>query len=155
MEKRPLLKSGQFWLMLFLVLSVFTFFLKSRGPHDISSISLSESAYRALQLKYERQGEEFIVCAYGYIHGDTAYINAIYEPKTFTATHTEASFKECSIAGVLGTIHKHPVGACSFSAQDMVTFGKLGHDFMGVMCRPDKIIGVSQFDLRPVSVEVR
>lgn len=155
MAKRPLLKNGQFWLMLFLVLSIFTFFLKTRGPHDISNLSLSRSTYRAIQAKYQTHPEEFIVCAYGYIHGDTAYISAVYEPTTFSASYKDAGFKDCSIAGVLGTIHKHPEGSCTFSVQDMVTFGKLGHDFMGVMCQPDKIVGLSQYDLRPVNVEIR
>ena len=155
MVKKSLLKSGRFWLGLFFVLALFTFYLQNRGAHNIDSISISEEAYKAMMAKYVSQDAEFIICGYGFINGKTALVTRVYEPLTFSSSPSDAAFKACSLGGALGTIHKHPEGACSLSAQDLVTFGKLGHDFMGIMCSPDKIFAISQFGLRPLEVKIR
>lgn len=125
-------------LLLGLLLCLPTVLPAQTAPPQVSEIAIgAPMTVWALDLREHYKDKETVLCAYGPVSGDTAYVGFLRPTSINSASATLVSYERCGMPNALlfgalrylGTLHNHSGdtlqnGGCYFSATDDKSFNE-------------------------------
>lgn len=125
------------------------------GPQIINHFQVDSASSDFLAEYRELLQKERVLCLYGFVSGDTAWLNFIKPAKMRERTQHLAAFEACPIpkkpapfARYLGTWHNHTVtgwDGCAFSVIDEDTFKRDKMAIVDVVSCSGKLLARSKF----------
>jgi hypothetical protein len=123
----------------------------------VSSIQVDSAFALHFAEMRDQQQEEFVLCLYGAVRNDTAWLNFVRPAKLKSRSETSASYEPCpipkqdrSIAQYLGVWHGHNVARvtwddlCRFSTTDDVSFASDNHALMELLSCKGRLMARSR-----------